>query len=303
MTIESLVFSSGGINGIYFVGCLRALEEFNMIPSIKNIRGTSIGALFAVLIAIGFSSRELSETILHINTGLLIDVSLERLISFTENYGIDPGIKLKKVCSIFMEQKLGRSSVTFKELYEINPIHLTLVGSCISSGKPVYFNKDTFPDMLVTEAIRISSSIPFIFTPVTFHDNVYVDGALLDPYPVSAAVPGQILGFLIKQEKPSSVKSSLPSYITAIVNCIHKKDRLLKEMPRTIEQKLSTITIPASLTSINFSTTQEQKRFAIERGYQCTIRFLQQKRKEREHLKKTLSKCILKKKIIGARPF
>jgi len=303
MTIESLVFSSGGINGIYFVGCLRALEEFNMISSIKNIRGTSIGALFAVLIAIGFSSRELSETILHVNTELLIDVSLERLISFTENFGIDPGIKLNKVCSILIEQKLEHSSVTFKELYEINPIHLTLVGSCISSGKPVYFNKDTFPDMLVTEAIRISSSIPFIFTPVTFNDNVYIDGALLDPYPVCLAVPGNILGFLIKQEKPSSVKSSLPSYITAIINCIHRKDRLLKELSPSVQQKLSTITIPASLTSINFSTTQEQKRIAIELGYQSTVRFLKQKREERENLKKTLSKCILKKKIIGARPY
>ena len=61
MDIENLVFSGGGLKGIAYVGCIKALEEYDIIPNIKCISATSIGAIFAYGMLLGYSSYQLQE--------------------------------------------------------------------------------------------------------------------------------------------------------------------------------------------------------------------------------------------------
>ena len=48
--INKLIFSGGGINGLSFLGCLKALEEYNIIPQINTLVGSSAGAILSLLI-------------------------------------------------------------------------------------------------------------------------------------------------------------------------------------------------------------------------------------------------------------
>ena len=59
MSIDSLVFEGGGVRGIAFGGVIRYLEENNMLDNIKNLAGSSAGAIIATGISIGYKSDEM----------------------------------------------------------------------------------------------------------------------------------------------------------------------------------------------------------------------------------------------------
>ena len=52
--IKCLTFSGGGIRGLSYIGCLKALEEFNILAQTECFVGTSVGAIFALLLNLGY---------------------------------------------------------------------------------------------------------------------------------------------------------------------------------------------------------------------------------------------------------
>ena len=55
------------------------------------------------------------------------------------------------------------NDITFKRLYNSTK-KICIIGSNVSKNREEYFSYETTPDMSVLKAIRISSSIPIIFT-------------------------------------------------------------------------------------------------------------------------------------------
>ena len=47
---ESLCFEGGGVKGIAYCGCLKALEEYNMLSNLKGAIGTSAGSAVIFII-------------------------------------------------------------------------------------------------------------------------------------------------------------------------------------------------------------------------------------------------------------
>jgi len=58
------------------------------------------------------------------------------------------------------------------------------VGSNLSTGRYEVFSHETYPLMDVKLAIRISMAIPYYFTSVKFNDCIWVDGGLVNNYPI-----------------------------------------------------------------------------------------------------------------------
>ncbi len=67
--IVDLVFEGGGMKGFAFTGALRALADHQYRPG--RLLGTSIGSLCAVMLAGGYSARELYEQLIDPITGEL----------------------------------------------------------------------------------------------------------------------------------------------------------------------------------------------------------------------------------------
>ncbi|KVK85939.1 hypothetical protein WJ47_27990 [Burkholderia ubonensis] len=59
--IEQLVLSGGGAKGAAYPGAVLALEEGGIMPAIKNIAGSSAGAITAALIASGVSGSQFKD--------------------------------------------------------------------------------------------------------------------------------------------------------------------------------------------------------------------------------------------------
>ena len=56
--IKNIVLSGGEMMGLCYIGVLKFLEENNIIPSIENILGISIGSLFAVMLSLNYNYEQ-----------------------------------------------------------------------------------------------------------------------------------------------------------------------------------------------------------------------------------------------------
>ncbi|HEY8395261.1 MAG TPA: patatin-like phospholipase family protein, partial [Bacilli bacterium] len=63
------VFEGGGIKGLAYVGVMRFLEKRGF--QFNKVGGTSVGAVFAALIAAGYNSYEIEELINEFNPSII----------------------------------------------------------------------------------------------------------------------------------------------------------------------------------------------------------------------------------------
>lgn len=55
---RNLVFEGGGVRGIAYVGAMEVLAKKGILSNIQRVGGTSVGAINATLVALGFSNAE-----------------------------------------------------------------------------------------------------------------------------------------------------------------------------------------------------------------------------------------------------
>ena len=180
-TIDTLVLSGGGVKGLYYIGILKKLEELNIINNINTIAGTSIGAFFGCLIAIGYTSQELTEFVLLFNLSNIKKISPQNFFSY---FGIDDGNNLELILEKMLNLKGCHKNITYKELFEKTKKELIVSGTCINEKKCYYFSYKNTPEMKVLKSIRISTSIPLYFTPIQYNNMLWVDGSIIDNYPM-----------------------------------------------------------------------------------------------------------------------
>ena len=60
---ENLVFEGAGIRGLAYCGVIRELENRNIPDEIKNVGGTSAGAITALMFSIGYNSGDMYDII------------------------------------------------------------------------------------------------------------------------------------------------------------------------------------------------------------------------------------------------
>ena len=68
------VFGGGGVRGMCYIGALKALKEFNI--DINAIAGSSVGAVFAALYAVGYSEDEIKELFYDFNFNMFRDLNI-----------------------------------------------------------------------------------------------------------------------------------------------------------------------------------------------------------------------------------
>jgi predicted acylesterase/phospholipase RssA len=185
--IRNLVVSGGSTKTLAAIGCIRYLEEMHMMRDIISFVGTSAGSILCLMCCLGYTSDEmiaiLEKEMITENRGQL---SFDELLDLNvlNSYGLDSGENMQTFIEQIVNEKLGRTSITFVELAKITGKNLVICVANLSKQQQEYMDVDTEPHMDVVKAIRMSISLPFIFTPVLHNGNIYVDGALYETLPV-----------------------------------------------------------------------------------------------------------------------
>ncbi len=216
--MDSIVFSGGGIKGLNYIGVLKKFEELDLIKNIKNMAGSSIGAFFCVLINIGYTSKELEQFVSLFN---LDKIRKTKISNFFSYLGIDKGKCLTIVLENMFVEKGFDKKITLKELYDKTHIKLTITASCLNEQKCYYLDYVDYPDLNVIKAIRMSVSIPFYFTPVIYKDKLFVDGGVMDNYPIHLFDKKNVKGFYLF-ETPEIINNinNIETYLYSLFSCV-----------------------------------------------------------------------------------
>ena len=158
-----VVLSGGSVRGAAHVGFLQRLKELGYKPDI--ISGSSAGAMVGAFYAAGKSTEEIMD--------FFTNTSLFRYNSINP---LTPGIfDTAKYESIFKDFLPPR----FEDL----ETPLIIATTNIEKGDPQYFSSgDLYKPLLA------SCAIPVVFAPVEIEGCLYVDGGVLDNFPVEQLI-------------------------------------------------------------------------------------------------------------------
>ena len=155
-----LILSGGGARGVAHIGVLKALEEKKI--KVNHIVGTSVGAIVGALYAAGHCP--------------------ETILSFFKN---TPIFNYKR----YTHRKPGfiDTNKFYDDLSKLIPvdnfdsltISLDIVTTNLIDGSETIFSQGE-----LIRPILASSAFPGLFTPVEIEDNIFVDGGVLNNFPV-----------------------------------------------------------------------------------------------------------------------
>ncbi len=194
-----LVLSGGGARGAAQIGVLKALER-NNIP-VDFISATSMGAIVGGLYASGYTSADIESLALSTNWDEVLsfsdetkrtDLPIDRKIAGDWSFlavrfqGLRPVIPH----AVSSGQRLTNflSEQTLQALYHPNPtfdnlkIPFRAVTTDLISGSRIILDRGSF-----AEALRASSTVPLLFSPVDKDSMQLVDGGLVTNIPVDVA--------------------------------------------------------------------------------------------------------------------
>ncbi len=213
--IDTICMSGGGVKGFSFIGALDYLQEKSIIDlnQISNWVGTSAGAIMAYLFSLGFNTQEIGDFILDFNFEKIDpEVNIDNLLL---NHGIDTGAKIMYVLTNFLKIKYELDDITFSQHYKLTNKKLVVIGTNFSKGTEAIFSHEKTPDMSVLTAVRISISIPVVFTPVLYEGEYYVDGALINNFPINKCNPATTIGIYIR----NSANNEMTDILSLISGC------------------------------------------------------------------------------------
>ena len=268
MDFTNIVFSGGAIKGMSYIGVLKYFEENDLVKNIKQLTGTSIGGFFAFLICLGYKSKDLTDIIRYLDFNNLRDISSDSILNFFETWGIDTGNKFIHFIKALVKSKGFSEEINFQQLYDITKLKLTITGTCVNDQETIYYNYENSPEMLILDALRISCSIPILYQCVKQNEKVYVDGFILNNYPIEFFDNeiDKTIGFCIYQERKKTIENA-EEYIFALINCMLNK---IQKMSSN-KYKKQTIVIETNISGLNFDLTQEDKETLINDGYRACV--------------------------------
>lgn len=262
--VTNIVFSGGAMKGYCFIGILKYLEETNTISQIKHLIGTSVGACISLVINIGFNSEELTLLMSQMDIFKYYSLSSDKVLNILDTYGINNGNSLINSFKIIIKKKLGTDTITFKELYDKTKVKLTMIGTHLNTMNTITYNYETYPDMNVIDALRISIGVPIIFDPVKINNDFYVDGGLVNNYAIDILDDemDNTLGILLDDNTIHTI-NSIDSYLLSVILAGFNAQHIIKKR----KYKNNTIIIDTNIESFDFSMSIETKIKLIEYGY------------------------------------
>ena len=179
---NSLIFEGGGMKAMCYAGALESLEALGVVEldKLRYYGGTSAGAIMATLLASGHTVSDICDIIYKTKWSKFKDGNiLTNTIRLFSKFGFHKGNEIETFIDDLLFAKFGMRNITFGQMFLRTQKHLRMVGTNLTRGSILYMDHYHTPLMPVCVGVRISSCIPFVFKPVKYEDDLYVDGALI----------------------------------------------------------------------------------------------------------------------------
>lgn len=220
-----LCIGGGAAAGYQFLGCLHYFyTETVWMKGVRVYGGTSIGASISTFLALGFSPMELFQMMM---TYDLDDIMSFDLTHLPGKWGLVDNDKWKKYITQMILLKWSYVP-TLQEVFDQTGNILCITTWCMTQ-KPhaVYLTPQTHPDVLVSDAIVMSTNLPCIFTKMEYKGHLYIDGGIFDNCPTkkTESLLDREERLLVVRLSDYSVPytiDSLTDYLKSILEIFHR---------------------------------------------------------------------------------
>jgi NTE family protein len=187
-----LVLSGGGAKGLAHIGVLKEIEKAGI--KIDYIGGTSMGAIVGGLYACGYSANQLDS--------IFNDTDFDKLIqdfvprnnkTFFEKrndeiYAITLPFKKLKLSipkgiskGLYNYNLLSKLTHDYRHIRDFSKLKIPFlcVATNLETGEETILKEGSLP-----LALLASGAFPSLFSPVEIEDKVYIDGGVVNNYPI-----------------------------------------------------------------------------------------------------------------------
>lgn len=176
-----LVLGGGGMKGLGILGSIKYLEEIDVIKNIEIFAGTSIGLIISILLIIGYNSTDIYKFTKLFDMRNSFSFNINSL--FTD-YSINKYDNYEIIINEMLKNKNISSNTTLLELYKLTKKKVIGTTACLTTRDVEYISYEKYPDLNILTLIKMTSAIPLLFSPVKYNGNLYVDGGIIDNFPI-----------------------------------------------------------------------------------------------------------------------
>lgn len=233
-----LALGGGAVLGAAHVGVLKAIEEKGI--EISYIAGTSIGAFVGAFYAFNKKSAEIQEIAKKLKW---LDISS---ISFSGK-----GLLSNDSLGDLLFELIGEKNI------EESGIPIAMLATDITNGEKVVLKKGS-----VADAVKASTCIPGIFSPVKFDGKLLVDGGVVENVPIDTVKSmgaDYVIGVDLNAKKTFDKPKNI---IDVIMNSFH----FLMMTAAKYQTAAADLLITPNLASFNMIDSKQVERL-IEQGY------------------------------------
>ena len=297
--IKNLIFSGCSTKFFALIGCLKCLEDYNIInrKDIENIHCTSGSVLVLILYILGYSLKEIKDCSINLNMeNVIYDKNNEQEIidnlllkKCFVNYD-----KIIDLLKNFIYRKINKYDISFKELQDISGINLIVNTYCLDDNKIVYFSAIDTPNMSIIDGILSTISIPVILQPVIYNGKTYSDPGITRHFDYdwfkdndknklsNKYKKNEILGIIINSitetyKTPEYLSKNSKNYkydYTDIYNYLKSIFNITVENPDYNKKELNYINIKFKLDFYSLNIHNDIKNKLILVGYKYTLDYI-----------------------------
>lgn len=273
----TVIFGGGAIRGIAYLGALKALHEFDV--EVDTLAGSSVGAIFAGLMAVGYQENELKDLFLNVNFDLFRDIHF----GLGKEFAISKGEVFLDWLRELIERKYygenykkgSNEPVKFKDIEK----ELVVITTDLTNFKCKEFSKSKTPDFEVAKAIRISSTMPGLMPPYKYENSELVDGDLQKSWPLWKLSEtlnkeeNRILEFRLEGDYAGKGMNAI-NFINTVYSCVTSvATKFIVESYGKKDKYDYIILNTGEVVIVDFNLQKEKREHIIQIGYEQTKKY------------------------------
>ena len=179
-----LCLSGGGTSGFNLLGAIEYLSTQIDLDQIDTFSGTSSGSMICYFLALGMKPSEIQAEITA--SKILERMKCLNIMSCIQGEGATSFLPLQDAMEKITVRKTGQL-MTLGGLKKRLGKTLRCITFNMTTRTMEVLDPETNPDLPCVTALRMSSSLPFIFSPYEYNGGSYLDGGLANNFPIDLA--------------------------------------------------------------------------------------------------------------------
>lgn len=293
LKISEICLAGACNRGISYIGCFAYLEKMKLLD-LKKIVGVSIGSFIAACYITGYTSEELFDSVVKTDMNVFKDYCMGK------DGALLKGEEYKNWVYEMLSKKCD-PKITMKELYKTTGIEFMMTTTCVyapdyseeadkadKADKAdevsevklpkqhfeeglVYLSHVHTPDMPLYVAVNCSMAFPFVFPPVFYEDCQFIDGGVLDNFPMDLLSTEAVgIKTSYKNSDGSDVTKNPITHLGKIFELVSKRFANLK-----MEKHQNIFTVNCTdFDVIDFGMSLDDKITLYMRGYEAMKEFI-----------------------------